>query len=90
MTETYVRYVRHHDVEEMEAAGWRLIDSHMGHHSAYSCMMEYDGDGEPQGLSERSRLQASFDEVERTKCGDEALRALGLAAWNLMHWIMRD
>jgi hypothetical protein len=45
----YVRYVRHALVAEYEAKGWVVSDSMIGtHHHAYSCLMEFRGEGEPE------------------------------------------
>lgn len=44
---TWFHYVRHADVETFEAKGWRVVNSSMGHHGAYSVLMQWEGFGEP-------------------------------------------
>ena len=42
----WLKYVRHSEVPEWEAIGWVVVDTDNGHHSYYSCIMEWRGTGE--------------------------------------------
>lgn len=48
MRETWLKYVRHEDVQPMQEEGWTVVDSmYDNHHGFYACIMEWTGEGEP-------------------------------------------
>ncbi len=45
---TYLKYVRHHEVEAYKAKGWVVSDDLSGtHHHFYSVLMSWNGEGDP-------------------------------------------
>jgi hypothetical protein len=44
---SWFRYVRHEDRARFEAEGWAFVDDLGPVHGAYSCLMEFQGDGDP-------------------------------------------
>lgn len=46
---SFVRYVRHHEVEAFKSKGWVVSDDLGGtHHGFYSQILEWRGEGEPE------------------------------------------
>jgi hypothetical protein len=42
-----LRYVPHARIRDYARAGWTNLGLSPGHHGAYSCLMEWRGEGEP-------------------------------------------
>lgn len=46
---TYLKYVRHHEVEAFKAKGWVVSDDLGGtHHGAHAALMSWPHEGEPE------------------------------------------
>lgn len=94
---SWIKHVPYAQIEEHEAAGWRVIHHRADHHNGYPvAYMEYDGDGDPPWMSERIRFKAAADRVaEARERGNEAeiaeaMAGLSVTSWNLAHWILRE